>query len=943
MKHLKSILLGLFFTTFCCVNAQISQDSAIAKLTSFVEKVNLFSQYMPQEKVYLHLDNSDYFLGENIWFKAYVTSSELNKPTELSKVLYVDVLSPEGNVVVSKRYHLDDGQCHGDIFLDGTTFYSGFHEIRAYTRYMTNFDPENIYSRVIPVYLSPETPGKYDDRKITGSRTNRPDRREKEEKFNDIEFTLFPQGGNLVAGIESRVAFKATDEKGRFIDVSGVVLNNQKDTLTTFSSTHQGMGEFKYIPSDEKCKVEVRSGGKKKTFNMPASLPAGYVIDVNALQNDRLTVQIQRNESLQGETLGVATMVRGKVYDFSCIDLSEGKSVVVRVDKNNLPSGVGQVLVFDVQGQVVADRMFFVRKNDVELNIIGQLDKAKYGPYEEVNIDFAVTDKNDNPIKTNFSISVRDGERSYETGVEDGLLVNMLLSSDLKGYIENPSYYFESNDRSRAYALDLLMMTQGWRRYKWVQMTGIEPIQANQIIEKCLVVDGNIRSRIKKNPKPGLDITLMMTQRAGIITGMNTISGECKTGEDGDFTFYIDELLYGKWSAAIQAKDKGKNKDNRIMLNSLFKPTPRAYTFFDTQVRKRVAKPTTLVDGVEEEAPIPQDIAENDSILIAIEAAKNASLDMKERVFDLEEVSITAKRDSRKTDEYLTAGTIEYDVMEERDRMIDEGDEEYDNVVEFLSRTDPYFNVFPSAKTIRSSQSDTDEEDPSLYADPNGYYKYKNRPVLFMLNNSPIVLQAWKSADDISMSRINKIAIYESGISPIAKYDAKGNLVSGGINLSSEVKSAEAPPTGQNMISRVRDFSYSTASGWGGISQELSDMKNDNKNPSGFDKSGKSFTNNVYIFLYSRGDYLSLLPAKGIRSTIIEGYAVTKDFYSPRYDYKPSADDVDIRRTLYWNPDVKTDDKGEAKINFFNNNSAEYFVVDAETITSDGQFGSFTW
>ena len=926
MKNSRIILLILFLLAISNagkIQAQQELDSTMIKLTSFVEKANLFSQFVPQEKVYLHLDNTDYFLGENIWFKAYVTTSELNKPSELSKVLYVDILSPEGTVVITKKYHIENGQCHGDLYLDRKVFYSGFHEIRAYTRYMTNFDSESVYSRVVPVYQSPEKTGNYDDRKIADSQTNRSNRRLKSEKKEDIEVSFFPQGGSLITGLESRVAFKATDKNGRPIEVSGVVLNRSKDTVAVFSSIHQGVGEFRYTPEKNRGQVEIKVGNKKKSLYMPESLPAGYVINVNSLQEERLTIQLQKSENLQGETIGIATMMRGKVYDFSCIDFSANDVAVLNVDKSALPAGVGQIIVFDANGKIWVDRMFFVKKDDSELSITTQSDKKSYKPYEKVNLDFLVKDKTGSPVKTKFSLSVKDGDRSYENAIKDNLLINMLLSSDLKGYIENPSYYFEANDRKRLYELDLLMMTQGWRRYKWEQMSGIEPMKATQMIEKCLVVDGNVRSRMRKNPKAGMDMTIMLSPKDSVRNKV-TVIGNCVTGKDGEFTFYVDDLMYGKWNAVIQAQDKGKNKDNRIMLNSLFKPEPRAYTFYDTVMKKRVS---AKENGVMEEKQ--KDMEKEEDVVATLTAENDSILDMSQRQHILQVVSITDKRDAQKTNEYLTSRTIEYDVMEERDRMIDEGDEVYDNVVEFMSKTDPFFRVFNGAKVERQDSGKISLK-PYEYSDPNGYYTYRNRPVMFMLNNKPIVMQAWKSADDISMSRINKIAIYEAGVSPRAKYDEYGNLIEGGIDLTSEVKNAEAPPAGSNRFSLAQDFSGFGTRG------------NSNPNPSGFDLSGKAFSNNIYIFLYSNGEYKSVSQSKGIRVTTIDGYAISKEFYSPMYDYELDVGEIDIRRTLYWNPNVEADENGEANVNFYNNNSAQYFIIDAETITADGKIGSLS-
>lgn len=220
-----------------------TRDSIQNRFMSFVEDINTFSMYVPQEKVYLHTDNTDYFLGETIWFKAYVVTSGLHQPTNLSKVLYVELLTPEGEVALTQKYEINNGRSHGRIYLDTRTFYSGFYELRAYTRYMTSFDKEVVYSRIFPVYSFPEE-GNYEVRKITGSEIKCECLREKEANYQGLNIEFFPEGGSLTVGLNNRIAFKVTDKDGKSIDATGSVYNSKKEIVTDFFGTTQWNGCF---------------------------------------------------------------------------------------------------------------------------------------------------------------------------------------------------------------------------------------------------------------------------------------------------------------------------------------------------------------------------------------------------------------------------------------------------------------------------------------------------------------------------------------------------------------------------------------------------------------------------------------------------------------------------------------------------------------------------
>ena len=151
----RSLLLAIF-ALLSMENALCQTDSALVRMREFVRNISVFNCILPQEKVYLHLDNTGYFQGERIWFKAYAVRTDHNRLGSVSKVLYVDLLNPFGEIEATQKVKLENGQGHGDFALDSLRT-TGFYEIRAYTRYNANFDSTGVFSRVIPIYKRPST------------------------------------------------------------------------------------------------------------------------------------------------------------------------------------------------------------------------------------------------------------------------------------------------------------------------------------------------------------------------------------------------------------------------------------------------------------------------------------------------------------------------------------------------------------------------------------------------------------------------------------------------------------------------------------------------------------------------------------------------------------------------------------------------------------------
>jgi len=825
--YLKSIYLLFIIVILCHFPIQAQTDSCVAKLASFAKNINTFNHLNPQEKVYLHFDNTGYFTKDTIWFKAYVVTATDIKPTIHSRVLYVELLAPEGQIVETKRLKIENGQCHGEFALD-KYFRAGFYEVRAYTRVMLNYDRETIFSRVFPVYNEPEKEGNYAQRSMREPYKNIEKLREKSvEKPDKINVSFFPEGGNLVFGLNSKIAFKATDANGQGIDVTGAVYNDRNEEITTFSSTHNGMGLFAFCPDSTRHKVKIYFNDRDYTFPLPNVIPEGYVMTVSNMSKEFILIQMQKSIICPGDTLGFTVTCRGKVMAFDVADMTNKQEFILKIHKKDLPAGVNQVTAFTRNGEILAQRMVFVNRED-EINISHKQSKKSYNPFEKVKLDFSIKDNKDNPIETTFSLAVRDAATEIPGHYSENIKSDLLLSSDIKGFIENVDYYFESDDNQHKQALDLLMMTQGWSRYSWRLMSGIEPFECKHMIEKGIVIDGKVYTEklIGKKAKSNVEVSMWLYS----YDGTTSQRGVCITDNEGRFNYLADDFI-GKWNLTLETKEKGKTIWTSVPLNRIFSPKPKAYLFFETDIPEiEVTYSNKLISTV------PKD-------------AKSIT-----QVQILKEVTLRATRDR------FTNQDIIYDVEKDIDDLIDQGKNYPPDVFEYLIEKNPKFWF-----------------EPILGARRSGYFWYGT--------------SGWLTVG----------------------FDERGKWYRGGDYNERFCYFRPIIEVQKIVVSADKDLwkKYAT-------------------------RSAKEIIREYTVVFAYPFKNATARNQKGIRITYLNGYSKVKEFYNPDYSKGVIPGDVDYRRTLYWNPNVKTDSLGNASVSFFNNSNCKKMTISAETLTSEG-------
>ena len=483
--------------------SMLVNDSIEKEPTTPTEKLldhlKRFGHNLPQEKVYVHMDNTCYFIGDTIWFSAYTTQTNDSKPSQISGVLYVELYNQEGYLVERKLVEMNHGRGYGNFIIDKEA-YAGYYELRAYTRWQLNWgmfqrehaevckdwfyskeleynyfrDYDKLYSRVFPVYDMPATEGDYTTN-MTRKTMRRLFKRDPHERKRVL--TLYPEGGELVEGLPCRVAFEATWDDGQ--ELEGSLMNAKAE------NRGRGVIEITSTAKDKRELVFTTTDGNQVKTRLPEVANHGVALRVD-VGTDSVDIIVRRTHDLLTDSMGLTIMHEGILQTYFNMNGGEQR---FRVAKRDLKVGVNQATVFDEEGHVWADRLFFVKDSNItRSNVTISGVKDVYEPYEPITLTLKAPTQEGG----NMSLAVRDASHRDVLYDNASLQTEMLLTSEIKGFVPNPEFYFEKDDNIHNRALDLLMLTQGWRRFKWQDMAIKNAWQLTQVPERTPVITGKV-------------------------------------------------------------------------------------------------------------------------------------------------------------------------------------------------------------------------------------------------------------------------------------------------------------------------------------------------------------------------------------------------------------------------------------------------------------------
>ena len=916
---LNTFCLFLFLSIFCFTNWTLyaqeatkgNADSQAHTLQHWVNRLDKFGRSIPQEKVFIHMDNSCYFLGDTIWFKAYVTRTDTRTVSRLSELLYVELLNQDGFLVQRQNIRLKQGMGNGAfVLLD--SLYGGYYELRAYTRWMLNWgeyehphteyaeewffnkkmakdyyrDYDKLYSRVFPVYDKPTAPGDY-----VHDMTLRPLARyfKQEEKAENAVLTLFPEGGNIVAGTQTCIAFEVNNDEGKHLEGTVYITDSSDKIVAEAKTEHRGRGKLTFTCTpNEKYTAEFRNETVAAKQKLPESLENGCAL---RLQQDStsITAHVQATGTATTEQIGLTIMHQGILQQFHTLETQNGQEQVVKIPLDSLPIGVNQFTVFNQDGRVYADRLCFVKHNnfgDNQLEFEGI--KESYAPFEAIELKIKKPQQACGGI---VSIAVQDAVTTEYIYDDGNILTEMLLSSEIKGFVEQPKYYFEANDETHRLHLDLLMMVQGWRRFSWQTMATPNAFVLKHPYEKTQYLQGSVQNYTAIQEEDDL--------RTAEPDFIETTTDNQDSQEESTDAVNMDKTEYGDFNELTQSmRESNTNADRTTNPHGRFHEK-------ESNLKKDV---TVHAEFVQPGSPgVVGDMMTN-----------KGTFTIQAPLF--EDICVF----------FLTAKDTTKLSKKEKPYKWVSGDEE--SYPDFYVKLNPIYPNFPK---------------------PYSYYQQSLPPIP---EGSPLKYTAAEgermlSAVTISARRGGKRSfLHLKPAFVLDAYEAFNRTCDLGLNTGKFIgRNRFSTDVARAYIGDMNDYrAYKLEIRMDGRNSSA------NMSPYAKDQYNKLYhLDKVYVYTdycprmegsekYEGANQpeviidLRRVPNEGKRITyrdrryVLPGFAVCEDFYHPNYSTKPLPDTQDYRRTLYWNPNVKLNENGEAEITLYNNAKTTRISVSAE-------------
>lgn len=881
-------------------NAFAQRDSI--SLNALIEKASKYSSGTPIEKVYLHFDKPYYAVDDTMWFKGYVSDS-FHQPSQLSKVLYVELMNSRDSLVQMLKLLVKNGVTTGSFPLPEGSFRQDNYHIRAYTKWMANFEPAYFFSKSIPVgnaidklvnthvtftktgtdkSLQVTTRVVYKDndnnpianKKVTWEISSSSDDIAKGKGNTDangalnISFTnskqvdltganivaiidlgnrktagrtislkpvlgtgdvqFFPEGGDLLNGVRSRVAVKALGSNGLGMNFTGTITDNAGTVVTNVSSQHAGMGMFVITPESGKTyKASINfSNGTKGSFDLPKAQTTGFNLSITNIEADNLGIKLSASQSFYEANKGRAFYIVAQSVGTVCFAAQtflKDQIYSATVAKSKFPTGIVQFTLMSSTGIPLSERIVFVQRND-QMNITMSSDKPAYGVRQRVKLNIMAKSKNA-PVEGDFSVSVVDESKvAADEDAEITIMSGLLLTSDLKGYVEKPNYYFSKINDKTAADLDLLMLSQGYRRFSYADVAANKRPQILYLPEQGIEVTGTLRT-LNGMPFKGGNVRLLIPNRY--------FSANAVSDPEGRFKF--PNLVFTDTTKLVAtAKNNYNSKNLMLMVDGPTYPAlPKNQLYPD------------------EEANIDSTMR---PYLLNSKKQMNSMHILKEVVVKAPQ----AKGPSHTDYPALTGLSM---------------------MADHTLSPEMFKNCGSLLICIQSMMMGVTFDNNQFFV-TRDYNQGKRVPMSVFVRGMPVDVSYLASLTGAEVESIEIFLRDELGLVNNA-YQTNGVIV---------INTKVAPKGTKISVQDLQD----------------------------------------------------LLPQPAVVNFVPKGYNITREFYSPKYDV-PKPVGVDLRSTLYWNPRVSTDKSGAASLEFYNADGKGSFRAIIEGWDKDGNLGRFIY
>lgn len=777
------------------------------KPDEIIEKLNERVSSFPQEKIYLHTDKSVYALGEEIWFKAYLVDASTHTNITPSSLVRVELRGPDDEVLKQMDIKMKSGWDRGDITIE-KTWRTGDYKLIAYTAYMCNYNHDFLFQKSI----------------LVGDAFKQMDSGHSGITSPILDF--FPEGGDLISGLKSVVGFTAKAKDGSLLDVEGIIEDengNQAATLKTYTS---GYGRFDFTPTqDVKYKAVIEYKGKSSSYDLPGVKNKGYVLSINNRNAEYHIITVSSSDKKLMDGAFILAHVRG--VPVALVEDIKDNPGSFKIPKKDIPDGIMHVTLFDKEGDPWCERLVYTDHADNKIQADLSIPFSHFKQRQKARVDIELKDTQGNPISADMSVSITDvynvPSSEHALNIENYLL----MVSDLDAPLADPGYYFADDSKSRFFQ-DLLLLTHGWRRFKWSDVIKEKEPDLDYPPKSGFDIRGNIT---KSNKPLETDMTVSL---------INEDLQLLETGSDRDGNFNLYEVeIWDTTDVVFQANDR---KDKKIK-NAKIELTPEKMISINIEN----VHPGSMVD--------------EESLKLYFNATlENERLDsfyQTDFSIDLEEVTVTSKR-------------ADINKRLKKERSLPYSDVDNRLLLDSLKYIQPYYTVFDIVKlSVPGVQ---------VIGVPgvNQQFVIRGQSSLTLSNSATVLINGTPASDGaVNALRAADIEFIDvlKGLSKTAIY---GNLGGGGI-VAIYTKS------GRTLKSRYRKI------------EGLFNMKH-------------------------------------------PGYYRAREFPSPDYSQSiPGHKKPDYRTTLFWSPEVTSDEEGNARLEFYTADRNTRYRVDLQGISLDGR------
>ncbi|MDR1348006.1 MAG: TonB-dependent receptor plug domain-containing protein [Prevotellaceae bacterium] len=873
-----SIIIGLSLSVF---GQAVDTDAVI---DNFTTQLSVF----PQEKIYIQSDKPYYIAGENMFFRIYLLNAQSNQPALFSRYVYVELINPLDSVVIRQQIRPEGRLFYGSMTLPAS-LPQGNYTLRAYTRYMENFEEKFFYTRSVfianpnAVKFEMQTEFEYFDNEEIGlslrfidkatKEIKQPDRislrlnREKQAllkpdkegrinlkfklnenedkrvllagygeemrlfeeyihipfKNNNLYLSFYPEGGNIIETMPCKIAFKVFLSNGNFADIKGKILNEKDELISEFETLHDGMGYLTLLAQKvEKYYAKCEYKGKTFRFDLPDT-QANTCSLKTVWNNDNLAVFVNKPADMITQKLYLLIQSRGNLLYFDEWDFEKGSMII---SKNAFLTGVQHFMLLTEDMQAVSERLVFVNRGDwTDAEPTANKNEFDRREYVKMDIQLRTNDTDGN----NFSVSVTD-DKDVIIDTTTNILAEILLSSELYGRVNNPAYYFDNNDEETNARSDLLMLTQGWKRYDIPEILKGN-IKTHRIApEETQSISGYVTNNFSK-PYKEAQIKIFSPDEGFF----------AETDTDAKGNFIINDFEYpDSTEYAIQALTRKGKGSVLLNLNDIDYPKAKNLEIFAQEYEDKKEEAADILDYIE-----------NTNTKYSSDVAW---------VLNIEASVVTAKRIENKQPPRTYYGFFPDDAITQEDL------ERFppSNIYDLLARLPGVIVNGKQVRILRSMRSSI---------------KRKNTGVpLFIVDGIPL------SKPDTDIAGYN--------ISPIDD-----------INVH-EIKQINL------MKSAAKLVIY-----------------------------GMEGSQGVIEIITKKGEYIEPPAKLNIKTVKPLGYQKPIEFYSPKYD-TPEAlknEKTDTRSTIYWKPNVLTNKEVKATIDFYTADNPTTYSVVIEGVSDNGK------